>query len=64
MTLLQDKGHPSLTSLRTVKDNPVLSGTSMEEGGGSVTPVLSVRNLSTSFRVNDEWRTVVRNISF
>ncbi|MCK8778941.1 ABC transporter ATP-binding protein, partial [Rhizobium sp. NTR19] len=42
----------------------LLSGTSMEEGGGSVTPVLSVRNLSTSFRVNDEWRTVVRNISF
>jgi peptide/nickel transport system ATP-binding protein len=42
----------------------LLSGTSMEQGGGSVTPVLSVRNLSTSFRVNDEWRTVVRNISF
>jgi peptide/nickel transport system ATP-binding protein len=42
----------------------LLSGTAMEQGGGSVTPVLSVRNLSTSFRVNDEWRTVVRNISF
>ncbi len=42
----------------------LLSGTAMEEGGGSVTPVLSVRNLSTSFRVNDEWKTVVRNISF
>jgi peptide/nickel transport system ATP-binding protein len=42
----------------------LLSGDAMEHGGGSVTPVLSVKNLSTSFRVNDEWRTVVRNISF
>ncbi|MBP1842559.1 ABC-type dipeptide/oligopeptide/nickel transport system ATPase component, partial [Rhizobium petrolearium] len=42
----------------------LLSGNSMEASGGSVTPVLSVKNLSTSFRVNDEWRTVVRNISF
>jgi peptide/nickel transport system ATP-binding protein len=42
----------------------LLSGNAMEQGGGSVTPVLSVRNLSTSFRVNDEWKTVVRNISF
>ena len=42
----------------------LLSGTAMEQGGGSVSPVLSVRNLSTSFRVNDEWKTVVRNISF
>jgi peptide/nickel transport system ATP-binding protein len=42
----------------------LLSGTQFEQSGGSVTPVLSVKNLSTSFRVNDEWKTVVRNISF
>ncbi|MEV4605376.1 ABC transporter ATP-binding protein [Neorhizobium sp. LMR1-1-1.1] len=42
----------------------LLSGNDMEHGGGSVTPVLSVKNLSTSFRVGDEWKTVVRNISF
>ncbi|MNR69826.1 Glutathione import ATP-binding protein GsiA [compost metagenome] len=42
----------------------LLSGNDMEHGGGSVAPVLSVRNLSTSFRVGDEWKTVVRNISF
>ncbi len=42
----------------------LLSGNDMEHGGGSVAPVLSVKNLSTSFRVGDEWRTVVRNISF
>ncbi len=27
-------------------------------------PVISVRNLTTSFLVNDEWRSVVRNMSF
>jgi peptide/nickel transport system ATP-binding protein len=42
----------------------LLSGNAMEEGGGSATPVLSVKNLSTSFRVGEEWKTVVRNISF
>ncbi len=42
----------------------LLSGHAMEEGGGSKVPVLSVRNLSTSFRVNEDWRTVVRNVSF
>ncbi|WP_313604751.1 ABC transporter ATP-binding protein [Rhizobium sp.] len=42
----------------------LLSGNDMEHGGGSVAPVLSVKNLSTSFRVGDEWKTVVRNISF
>ncbi|MDE1157626.1 MAG: ABC transporter ATP-binding protein [Neorhizobium sp.] len=42
----------------------LLSGTSMEQGGGSVTPILSVKNLNTSFRVGDGWRTVVRNMSF
>jgi peptide/nickel transport system ATP-binding protein len=41
-----------------------LSATALDEGGRAVTPVLSVRNLSTSFRVNDAWRTVVRDISF
>jgi len=29
-----------------------------------MTPVLSVRNLTTSFRVDGEWRSVVRNVSF
>ncbi len=42
----------------------LLSGNSMEQGGGSVAPVLSVKNLNTSFRVGDGWRTVVRNMSF
>jgi peptide/nickel transport system ATP-binding protein len=43
----------------------LLSGNATGEGGGgSVAPVLSVRNLSTSFRVNEEWKTVVRDISF
>ena len=27
-------------------------------------PVLSVRNLTTSFLVDDEWKSVVRNVSF
>jgi peptide/nickel transport system ATP-binding protein len=36
----------------------------MDQVGASVTPVLSVRNLTTSFRANDAWKTVVRNISF
>jgi peptide/nickel transport system ATP-binding protein len=35
-----------------------------EQTGGAVTPVLSVENLSTSFRVNGEWKTVVRDMSF
>ncbi len=30
----------------------------------SLEPVLSVDNLTTSFRVNGEWRSVVRNMSF
>ena len=30
----------------------------------AVTPVLSVENLTTSFRVGGEWRQVVRNVSF
>ncbi|KEQ07645.1 ABC transporter ATP-binding protein [Pseudorhizobium pelagicum] len=39
------------------------------EGAGAtvasaVEPVLSVRDLTTSFRVEDEWRSVVRKISF
>jgi peptide/nickel transport system ATP-binding protein len=37
----------------------------METGTGSATaPVLSVRDLTTSFRVGPEWRSVVRNMSF
>jgi peptide/nickel transport system ATP-binding protein len=42
----------------------LLSATLSEQTGGAVTPVLSVDNLTTSFRVNDEWRSVVRNMSF
>ena len=42
----------------------LLAGTSMEEAGGSVTPVLSVQNLTTSFRVDGGWKSVVRNMSF
>ncbi|TBN12377.1 ABC transporter ATP-binding protein [Agrobacterium cavarae] len=42
----------------------LLAGTSMEETGGSVTPVLSVQNLTTSFRVDGGWKSVVRNMSF
>ncbi|MDP9836003.1 peptide/nickel transport system ATP-binding protein [Neorhizobium huautlense] len=29
-----------------------------------VAPILSVENLTTSFRVNNEWKSVVRNVSF
>ncbi len=42
----------------------LLAGTSMEATGGSVTPVLSVQNLTTSFRTPDGWKSVVRNMSF
>ncbi|HCD83139.1 MAG TPA: glutathione ABC transporter ATP-binding protein GsiA, partial [Agrobacterium sp.] len=36
----------------------------MEQTGGSVSPVLSVENLTTSFRVDGGWKSVVRNMSF
>ncbi|PVE51416.1 ABC transporter ATP-binding protein [Rhizobium rhizogenes] len=42
----------------------LLAGTSMEETGGSVTPVLSIQNLTTSFRVDGGWKSVVRDMSF
>ncbi|WP_137131448.1 ABC transporter ATP-binding protein [Rhizobium sp. FY34] len=42
----------------------LLSAMLSEQTGGAVTPVLSVENLSTSFRVNGEWKTVVRDMSF
>ncbi|MCO5731785.1 ABC transporter ATP-binding protein [Rhizobium sp. SSA_523] len=42
----------------------LLSATLSEQTGGSVSPVLSVENLTTSFRVNDEWRSVVRTMNF
>ncbi|MCY1666023.1 ABC transporter ATP-binding protein [Rhizobium sp. SL86] len=42
----------------------LLSATLSEQTGGAVTPVLSVENLTTSFRVNGEWKSVVRNMSF
>jgi peptide/nickel transport system ATP-binding protein len=45
-----------------------LAETAMEGTGQrvatAVEPVLSVRDLTTSFRVEDEWRSVVRKISF
>jgi peptide/nickel transport system ATP-binding protein len=45
-----------------------LSETAVEGTGqrvaAAVEPVLSVRDLTTSFRVEDEWRSVVRKISF
>lgn len=42
----------------------LLSAMLSEQTGGAVTPVLSVENLSTSFRVNGEWKTVVRDMNF
>ncbi|MGQ3164775.1 MAG: ATP-binding cassette domain-containing protein, partial [Agrobacterium sp.] len=42
----------------------LLAATSMEQTGGSVSPVLSVQNLTTSFRVDGSWKSVVRNMSF
>ena len=38
------------------------SDTGVDQAG--ISPVLSVRNLTTSFRVNNEWKPVVRNVSF
>ncbi|MFK0385518.1 ABC transporter ATP-binding protein [Rhizobium sp. RM] len=42
----------------------LLAATSMEQTGGSVSPVLSVQNMTTSFRVDGAWKPVVRNMSF
>jgi peptide/nickel transport system ATP-binding protein len=42
----------------------LLSDTFSAGAGGTVTPVLSVENLTTSFRVNGHWRSVVRDMSF
>ncbi|WP_080857878.1 ABC transporter ATP-binding protein, partial [Agrobacterium deltaense] len=42
----------------------LLAATSIEQTGGSVSPVLSVQNLTTSFRVDGGWKSVVRNMSF
>ncbi|MCB5203698.1 ABC transporter ATP-binding protein [Neorhizobium sp. T786] len=42
----------------------LISGTGPDEAGGVTQPVLSVRNLTTSFKVGDEWRPVVRDVSF
>ncbi|RLQ85206.1 ABC transporter ATP-binding protein [Notoacmeibacter ruber] len=39
-------------------------GTGSTAQGTVASPVLSVRNLSTSFRARDKWKTVVRNVSF
>ena len=34
------------------------------DGGGPAAPILSVRNLTTSFRADGGWRPVVRSLSF
>ncbi|MEB2845515.1 dipeptide ABC transporter ATP-binding protein [Rhizobiales bacterium RZME27] len=36
----------------------------MQPSVTGIAPILSVENLTTSFRVNNEWKSVVRNISF
>jgi len=41
-----------------------LAQTADEELAGSGEPVLSVRDLTTSFKVDDQWRSVVKSISF
>ncbi|MGV6873575.1 ABC transporter ATP-binding protein [Pseudochelatococcus sp. B33] len=41
-----------------------MAAITLPRSDSSRVPVLSVRNLSTSFRVNDAWKTVVRGISF
>lgn len=38
--------------------------TESSQQNGLVKPVLTVENLTTSFRVNGEWKSVVRNMSF
>jgi peptide/nickel transport system ATP-binding protein len=38
--------------------------TTLPKSASARSPVLSVENLTTSFRVEDRWRSVVRNISF
>ncbi|HCL63287.1 MAG TPA: glutathione ABC transporter ATP-binding protein GsiA [Rhizobium sp.] len=35
-----------------------------KEAGKGTTPVLSVRGLTTSFRIGEDWRSVVKNVSF
>ncbi|XUY29636.1 ABC transporter ATP-binding protein [Agrobacterium sp. rho-8.1] len=42
----------------------LLSATAMEHVGGSVSPVISVQNLTTSFRLEGAWKSVVRDMSF
>ncbi|MEQ5777304.1 ABC transporter ATP-binding protein [Thalassospira sp. NFXS8] len=41
-----------------------LSGLNSVQASASDAPVLSVQNLTTSFRVYDEWKPVIRDISF
>ena len=41
-----------------------LAQTAVEGEGGLVEPVLSVRGLTTSFKVEDQWRSVVKGVSF
>ena len=38
--------------------------TESSQQDGLVKPVLTVEKLTTSFRVNGEWKSVVRNMSF
>jgi peptide/nickel transport system ATP-binding protein len=42
----------------------LLSASAMEHAGGSVSPIISVQNLTTSFRMDGEWKSVVRDMSF
>ncbi|NTE88135.1 ABC transporter ATP-binding protein [Agrobacterium rubi] len=42
----------------------LLSASSLEQTGGSVSPVISVQNLTTSFRVDSGLKSVVRDMSF
>ena len=42
----------------------LLTASAMEHTGGSVSPVISVQNLTTSFRLEGEWKSVVRDMSF
>ena len=42
----------------------LITASAMEHTGGSVSPVISVQNLTTSFRLEGEWKSVVRDMSF
>jgi len=62
--LHETSGGPSWPPSAFQEIGMLLAATSMEQTGGSVSPVLSVQNLTTSFRVDGGWKSVVRNMSF